>query len=55
MGKNLLRLVFSNKKLYNTRIYIYKAQIAQLVEQWIKDPRVPSSSLGIVYICIFII
>jgi hypothetical protein len=24
-----------------------KARIAQLVEQWIEDPRVPSSNLGL--------
>ena len=36
-------------------MYIYKAQIAQLVEQWIEDPRVPSSTLGLGIISISII
>ena len=38
-------------KLYKQNLFSYiyciKAGIAQLVEQWIEDPRVPSSNLGL--------
>ena len=36
-------------------IFIIKAQIAQLVEQWIEDPRVPSSNLGLGIFLLFTI
>ena len=36
-------------------IFIIKAQIAQLVEQWIEDPRVPSSNLGLGIFVLFTI
>jgi hypothetical protein len=34
--------------LYNSNLEMVKiAELAQLVEQWIEDPRVPSSNLGL--------
>ena len=46
LSKNLLRISCNFIKLM---VYLYiikrKARIAQLVEQWIEDPRVTSSNL----------